>query len=148
MIYNYGIGTVEMKGGTVCIDQGVYWYSTNNYGIFNEKEGIVKLINGTIKVTSGKKLYIESGYCNGIGNKGNGKIEIHGGIITCYNNGISNDESGTIEVQGGSINSGQCGILNNGNGSVEISGGEVKFLGENCLYTRENIYGIRNRRKR
>ena len=108
-IYNYGEGTITVKGGSI--------FSQGN-GIKNA--ATLEVWNGTIKTTNYAAIYASSG----------AKTVIKGGTISSQSNGVSND--GTLEIEGGSIEGGKIeggsayfSLFNSAYGSVTISGGTI-----------------------
>ena len=109
-IYNYGEGTVTVKGGSI--------FSQSN-GINND--ATLEVRAGTIKAVNYPAIYTSS----------EAKTVIKGGTISSsHSNGVSND--GMLEIEGGSIEGGKkeggsayFSLFNSASGSVTISGGTI-----------------------
>ena len=136
-IYNYGTGTVTLKGGSIEVSGKSYYTS----GIYNYSTGNVIVEGGTITVTD------ESTYsASGIYNYGNGTVTVEGGSITAtsesgFPEGISNNSSGTVTITGGNITvtkeshntnvSSSISGIRNDSGEVDISGGTITVIDTN-----------------
>ena len=130
VIYNQGIGTVELKSGLLKAYANTY---SPRYGIHNNSTGTVKMSGGKINIET-----THTSYC--IYNASSGIVEFTGGKIV-NNKGLTGggiyNGIGTIIMNGGTMYPVMLGIENEKTGIVEINGGEIVSI--------NNSGAVRNR---
>ena len=143
-IYNGGSGNVNIKDNTKILAKhsGSYYYYYTA-GIYNAKNGIVKIEKGTVTATGSSS--------DGLVN--HGTAQIFGGTVSSSDYGIEN--TGILEVTDGTISGSDCGITSSGetkiiggnitsNYSGIINSGTAEILGGNVEATASNGDGIEN----
>ena len=133
----YGIynneGNVNIKYITINTSKNRY---TVQYGIFNNKEGIVTIEDALINSEDGDQgiynngtgsINVKNGTFNcKITNISSGEINIYNGKMSARDSVICNTSNGIINIFDGTINSIYgCAIENNNNGVVNINNGKL-----------------------
>lgn len=141
-IYNKEQGKITIESGKININN-----SEVGYGIYNESNGTIEVLDGNISSSS------DSSGCYGIYNANNGNISISGGKISSLAKGntssyaIYNASEGMIKITNGEIYSAggwdSCGIVT-GDGKVLMSGGLINIENNSGLNGRATgIYNIK-----